>query len=65
MVMEGANALSWLRKQIETADADLLREMVTAFAEALMGADVRAERVNCSNGSGPSVGTDGLVPRGL
>jgi len=59
--MESVNGLSWLRKQIETADADLLREMVKAFAEALMGAEVDSlcgagygevspDRVNCRNG---------------
>jgi transposase-like protein len=31
--------LSWLRKQLETADVDLLREMVRTFAEALMSAE--------------------------
>jgi putative transposase len=30
----------WLRQQLETADVDLLREMVRTFAEALMSADV-------------------------
>ena len=39
MVMESVNGLTWLRKQIETADADLVREMVKVFAEALMGAE--------------------------
>jgi len=29
----------WLRKQLEEADPDLLREMVRSFAETLMGAD--------------------------
>ena len=28
----------WLRKQLEEADPDLLREMVRSFAETLMGA---------------------------
>src|SRR5680860_134626 len=32
-------ALVWLRKQLETDDNDLLREMVRSFAEELMGAD--------------------------
>ncbi len=40
MVVENVTALSWLRKKIETADAGLLREMVKAFAEVLMGAEV-------------------------
>jgi Transposase, Mutator family len=53
--------LAWLRKQLEEADADLLREMVRCFAEALMGAEADAlcgagygerstERANRRNG---------------
>jgi putative transposase len=53
--------LTWLRKQLEEADADLLREMVHCFAEALMGAEADAlcgagygerstERTNRRNG---------------
>jgi transposase-like protein len=53
--------LSWLRKQLETADVDLLREMVRSFAETLMSADADAlcgagygersqDRVNRRNG---------------
>ncbi len=52
---------SWLRKQLEQASPDLLREMVREFAEALMGAEADAlcgadygerspERVNIRNG---------------
>ena len=33
------DALTWLRKQLETDDNDLLREMVRSFAEGLMGAE--------------------------
>ena len=33
------DALVWLRKQLETGDNDLLREMVRSFAEGLMGAE--------------------------
>jgi transposase-like protein len=55
------DALSWLRKQVESADTDLLREMVRVFAERLMGAEVDAlcgadygerspERTNRRNG---------------
>jgi len=51
----------WLRKQLEEASPDLLRQMVKDFAEALMGAEVDAlcgagygerslERVNRRNG---------------
>jgi len=53
--------LAWLRKQLEAADVDLLREMVAAFIDRLMGAEVDAlcgapygerspERVNSRNG---------------
>lgn len=31
---------AWLRKQLEEADSDLLREMVQTFSEALMDAEV-------------------------
>ena len=53
--------LAWLRKQLQQADPDLLREMVRSFAEKLMGAEANAlcgasfrersgERVNRRNG---------------
>jgi len=53
--------LAWLRKQLQQADPDLLREMVRSFAETLMGAEADAlcgasfrersgERVNRRNG---------------
>jgi len=53
--------LSWLRKRLQEASPDLLREMVESFAEALMGAEADAlcgapygerspERVNTRNG---------------
>jgi hypothetical protein len=32
------DALTWFRKQVEAADADLLREMITTFAGTLMSA---------------------------
>ena len=55
------DALVWLRKQLETDDNDLLREMVTRFAQELMSADadvqcgasygeVSEDRVNLRNG---------------
>ncbi len=55
------DALVWLRKQLESDDNDLLREMVRGFAEELMGAEADAvcgagygeispERVNRRNG---------------
>jgi len=39
MVKSRVNPLVWLRKRIEEADADLLREMVKSFAEMLMWAE--------------------------
>jgi len=56
--------LSWLRKQLEEADVDLLCEMVSAFVTALMGAEADAvcnagygeknpDRVNSRNGYRP------------
>ena len=61
MVETRMDPLAWLRKQVETADVDLLREMVRSFAETLMSADADAlcgapygerseERVNRRNG---------------
>ena len=61
MVEPTMDILSWLRKQLEQASPDLLREMVSSFAEALMGAEADAlcgagyrerspERVNIRNG---------------
>lgn len=61
MVELRMDPLNWLRKQLETADVDLLREMVRAFAETLMSAEADAmcgagygersdDRVNRRNG---------------
>src|SRR5271169_6557013 len=58
------DALDWLRKHLDEEGADLLREMVRAFAERLMGAEVESlcaagygevsnERVNSRNGYRP------------
>src|SRR5256884_8295224 len=55
------DALSWLRKQLDDAEPDLLRSMVKTFAESLMNADGEAicnaaygertpERTNPRNG---------------
>jgi len=55
------DALEWLRKHLDEDDNDLVREMVKAFAEKLMGAEVDAicgagygevspDRVNSRNG---------------
>src|ERR671932_1760148 len=71
------DVVSWLRKELEAADGDLLREMVQAMAEVLMSAEVRAhcnacygecspERLNVHNGYRPPcwdrrVGTIDLV----
>jgi len=61
VIDKSMDVLGWLRKQLETADADLLRGMVRSFAEALMGAEADAvcgapygetspDRVNRRNG---------------
>ena len=61
VITDRMDLLVWLRKQLEDADADLLREMVRTFAETLMGAEADAlcgagyrersgERVNRRNG---------------
>lgn len=42
MIDTSMDALAWLRKQLETDDNDLLREMVRSFAEGLMGAEADA-----------------------
>ena len=42
MINKSMDALVWLRKQLETDDNDLLREMVRSFAEELMGAEADA-----------------------
>jgi transposase-like protein len=53
--------LAWVRKQLEEADVDLLREIVRTFAENLMSAEAHAlcgasygerseDRVNRRNG---------------
>ena len=61
MINKSIDALVWLRKQLETDDKDLLREMVRSFAEELMSAEtnvvcgagyreVSADRINRRNG---------------
>jgi putative transposase len=40
MVRKSMDFVAWLRKQLEEADPDLLRAMVSAFVDALMGAEV-------------------------
>ena len=61
MVVSTMEPLAWLRKQLETADVDLLREMVATFVQTLMGAEADAvcgapygerspDRVNTRNG---------------
>ena len=53
--------VGWMRERLEQASPDLLREMVQAFADALMGAEAEAlcnagyrerspERMNSRNG---------------
>lgn len=61
MVAPSMDAVRWLRQAVETADGDLLRELVQALVEALMSADASAicqagygertpERQNVRNG---------------
>jgi len=61
MVKDRVGSLGWLRKRIEDADTDLLREMVKAVAEVFMSVEAsalcgapyrqtRADRVNQRNG---------------
>lgn len=49
MVAKNMDLLDWIRKQLEEADADLLREMVHTFTEMLMGSEVDAL---CGAGAG-------------
>ncbi len=42
MVDTTMDGLAWLRKQVERADTDLLREMVKLFCERLMGEEIDA-----------------------
>ena len=61
MVEPTMDPVVWLRKQLEEADVDLLREMVATFVQALMGVEADAvcgalygqrsqDRVNRRNG---------------
>ena len=61
MVDSTMDGLSWVRKQVEEADTDLLREMVKLFVERVMGEEADAicgasygerseERTNRRNG---------------
>ena len=64
MVPDTMEPMAWLRKHLDEADPDLLRAMVKAFADALMGAEADAlcgapygerspERINTRNGYRP------------
>ena len=61
MATTSMDMLAWMRKQLEEAHPDLLREMVGGFAQSLMGAEAQSlcgaeygesssERVNSRNG---------------
>ena len=61
MVEKRVGSLTWLRKQVEAADKDLLREIVKRMVETLMSAEAdsicgaayrktSSERVNRRNG---------------
>ena len=43
MINDRMDLNEWLRKQLETAEPDLLREMVQTFAETLMSVDADEE----------------------
>ena len=50
MVEPTMDPVVWLRKQLEEADVDLLREMVATFVQILMSAEADAlcgHRVGC------------------
>jgi hypothetical protein len=49
VVPDNMDALEWLRKHLEAEGSDLLREMVSTFAERLMAAEVE---VLCNAGYG-------------
>jgi putative transposase len=64
MAVPSMDLQSWLRKQVEESEPDLLREIVQAMAEVLMGADAdtacnasygekSSERTNSRNGYRP------------
>ena len=66
MVANNMDVLEWLRKHLDTDGSDLMREMVAAFAERLMAAEVDVvcnagfgevtpERTNSRNGYRPRV----------
>ena len=68
MVKDGVGSLAWLRKQVEDADKDLLREIVKGVVETLMGAEADSicgapyrqssvERINHRNGTVNAGGT--------
>ena len=50
MVEANMDLLAWLRKRLEEAEPEVLREMVKSFAEALMGNCLAAD-----TGTGGSV----------
>ena len=49
MVMNRVEGLAWLRKQLETADVDLLRERVRAMADTLMGAEATSRQLSVAS----------------
>jgi hypothetical protein len=52
------DALAWVRKQVEQADTDLLREMVKLFCERVMSEEADAiPRESPATGSGPRLTT--------
>lgn len=52
MVKDRVGSLAWLRKQLEDADKNLLREIVKGVVETLMGAE--ADSICCAPYRQPS-----------
>jgi pimeloyl-ACP methyl ester carboxylesterase len=52
--------LGWLRKHLQEADADLLRQLVATFIQALMSADLPAEQAAFMADSQVPWGVDAL-----
>jgi putative transposase len=73
MVGSSLELRTWIRKQLEEADSDLLRELVAEMTEALMSAEADSAcnaafgerspaRINSRNGYRPGAGTPGSPP---
>lgn len=68
MVVPNMDPLAWVRKQLEEAEPDLLRAMVSAFADALMGAEVppyNSESAALHGWTSTATGSCGLCPQSI